>query len=66
MELQTKGDQVQSPIATTRQAARYLNLKEQTLRTWACKQKGPIQPVRISGRLGWRWADLLALTGEAA
>ncbi len=67
MKTPNNRDDVQSPIASTGQAARFLNLKEQTLRMWACKQSGPVQPVRIGGRLGWRWADLHKLVqGEAA
>lgn len=41
-------------------AAAHLDRKPQTLRTWACKENGPIRPIRISGRLAWRVADLRA------
>jgi len=43
-------------------AAAHLDRKPQTLRTWACKESGPIRPVRINGRLAWRVSDLRALT----
>jgi hypothetical protein len=43
-------------------AAVHLDRKPQTLRTWACKESGPIRPVRINGRLAWRVSDLRALT----
>lgn len=43
----------------TREAARFLSRKEQTLRAWG--QNGPIRPVRINGRLAWPVADLAAL-----
>lgn len=43
---------------STLNAARVLDLKPQTLRRWACFQCGPIQPVRVNGRLLWRIADL--------
>jgi hypothetical protein len=34
-------------------AAYYLNLKPQTLRSWASLENGPIRPKRISRRLNW-------------
>jgi hypothetical protein len=37
----------------TAAAAFYLLRKPQTLRIWACKETGPIRPVRINGRLAW-------------
>ncbi len=42
----------------TNDAAFHLNRKPQTLRTWACFDKGPIRPVRINGRLAWLVADI--------
>lgn len=50
-----------SRIFTTADAARALNRRPQTLRAWACKGTGPIRPVRIHGRLGWRVEDLQRL-----
>ena len=38
---------------STEEAAYHLNRKEQTLRSWACFENGPIHPVRINGRLAW-------------
>ena len=52
-----------APNATTNEAAAYLNLQPQTLRKWACEQRGPIKPVRIGGRLGWPWAALETVAG---
>ena len=49
------------PMMTTTEAAAALNRKAQTLRGWACMGTGPIQPVRINGRLAWRAADVNAL-----
>jgi hypothetical protein len=46
-------DRVVRPMLTTAEAAYYLNLKPQTLRVWACKENGPLRPVRLHGRLGW-------------
>lgn len=48
-------------IFTTEQAAAALNRKAQTLYKWACLENGPIRPVRINGRLGWRVAEIKAL-----
>jgi hypothetical protein len=48
-------------VVGTLKAAEMINRKPQTLRRWACKGNGPIEPVRINGRLAWRVADLLAL-----
>ena len=45
----------------TEKAAPLINRKPQTLRKWACQEKGPIQPIRINGRLAWRVTDLRAL-----
>lgn len=54
---------VTSPAVPTSQAAHYLNRQPQTLRVWACRENGPIRPLRINGRLAWRVADIRALTG---
>lgn len=47
----------------TATAARHLNRKPQTLRQWACHQVGPLQPLRIHGRLAWPVADIKRLLG---
>jgi hypothetical protein len=46
------------PMLTTAEAAHYLNRKPQTLRIWACKEEGPIRPVRLHGRLGWPISEI--------
>ncbi len=52
-------------VIGTRQAAEVLGRKQQTLRSWACDGSGPIRPVKVGGRLGWRVADLeRVLRGE--
>jgi hypothetical protein len=51
----------QRETVNTEIAAGHLDRKPQTLRTWACKENGPILPIRIHGRLAWRVADLRAL-----
>lgn len=59
-------------IATTRdfvsteEAAALLNRKPQTLRKWACLDKGPIRPTRVYGRLMWCIKEIMnTLTGHA-
>lgn len=55
---------VNTPTAPTGQAAHYLNRQKQTLRGWACRPgSGPIQPLRINGRLAWKISDIKALLG---
>ena len=46
---------------TTREAAYHLNRAQQTLRLWACRENGPIRPLRINGRLAWRVSDIRRL-----
>ena len=41
------------PAVDTDSAAYYLGRKAQTLRTWACKENGPLRPIRVNGRLAW-------------
>lgn len=48
-------------MAPTSEAAPSIRRKPQTLRKWACTGTGPIQPVRVNGRLLWRVADLQRL-----
>lgn len=52
------------PVIPTDCAAHYLNRSSQTLRIWACKQNGPIQPLRVNGRLAWRTNEIRRLVGE--
>jgi hypothetical protein len=54
---------VTRPTVTTPEAAHYLNRKPQTLREWASKECGPIQPRRINGRLAWPVPDIRRLVG---
>lgn len=46
-------------------AAFHLNREPQTLRVWACKESGPIRPLRINGRLAWPVAELRRVLGVA-
>lgn len=54
-------DQVTRPTVPTDQAAYYLNRKSQTLRMWACLEKGALRPIRINGRLAWYVDDIREL-----
>lgn len=46
-------------------AAFHLNREPQTLRVWACKENGPLRPIRVHGRLMWPTAELRRLCGVA-
>lgn len=45
----------------TSEAAGHLNRAQQTLRIWACREDGPIRPIRINGRLAWKTDDIRRL-----
>ena len=47
----------------TETAAFHLNRAQQTLRIWACRENGPLRPIRINGRLAWAVADIKRLLG---
>jgi hypothetical protein len=47
----------------THEAAHHLLRSQQTLRLWACRENGPIRPVRLHGRLAWPVADIRRLLG---
>lgn len=57
LELETR------ETVTTREAAYHLHHAPQTLRIWACTERGLIRPIRIGRRLGWRVSDIRALLG---
>lgn len=50
-------------VIPTNEAAKHLNRAEQTLWLWACKQNGPIHPIRVMGRLAWSVADIKRILG---
>lgn len=50
-------------VLDTNEAAFHLGRRPQTLRKWACLENGPIRPIRIHGRLGWRVEDLKRIVG---
>ena len=49
----------------TPEAAGHLNRAQQTLRIWACREDGPIRPIRINGRLAWPVVELRRVLGVA-
>ena len=49
----------------TPEAARHLNRAEQTLRLWACREDGPVRPIRVNGRLAWPVASIKSVLGVA-
>ena len=58
-------EQETRPTVSTDAAAHYLHLAPQTLRIYACKETGPIRPLRINGRLHWETKKIRALLGVA-
>lgn len=48
---------------STREAAFHLSRQFQTLHTWAAYGKGPIQPIRVNGRLAWPVAAIKRVLG---
>ena len=47
----------------TETAAFHLSREPQTLRVWACKENGPMRPLRVHGRLAWPTAEIRRLLG---
>jgi hypothetical protein len=51
----------------TEVTAALLSRQPQTLRMWACKERGPIRPIRINGRLAWpvdKIREILGVTNQ--
>lgn len=59
LELETR------PTVETAAAAYHLHLAQQTLRIYACKETGPIRPIRVGSRLHWKTEDIRKLLGVA-
>lgn len=47
-------------------AAFHLTRAPQTMRIWACKETGPLRPVRVNGRLAWPVSEIRRLLGITA
>lgn len=50
----------------TETAAYHLSREPQTLRVWACKENGPLRPLRVHGRLAWPTGEIRRLLGVTA
>lgn len=57
LELETR------PTVDTAATAHYLHKAKQTLRIWACKENGPIRPIRVGAHLHWKTDDIRKLLG---
>ena len=65
MKLQPLETEARATLPTL-EAAAHLNRAQQTLRLWACREDGPIRPLRVQGRLAWRVSELKKLLGVPA
>ena len=54
------------PTVGTAAASHYLHLAKQTLRMYACREIGPLRPIRISNRLHWKTDDIRRLLSGGA
>lgn len=57
LELETR------PTVDTAATAYYLRKAQQTLRIWACKENGPIRPIRVGAHLHWKTSEIRKLLG---
>lgn len=58
-------EQVTKPNLTTKEFCFYTNLAEQTAWLYACKESGPVRPIRIGRRLNWPTKAVKTLCGVA-
>ncbi len=58
-------EQVTKPNLTTKELCHYSNIAEQTAWLWACKESGPVRPIRIGRRLNWPTKAVKQLCGVA-
>lgn len=58
-------EQVSKPNLTTKEFCFYTNLAEQTAWVYACKESGPVRPIRIGRRLNWPTKAVKELCGVA-
>jgi predicted DNA-binding transcriptional regulator AlpA len=56
---------VTKPNLTTKEFCHYTNLAEQTAWLYACKETGPIRPIRIGRKLNWPTSEVKKLCGVA-
>jgi hypothetical protein len=60
LELETR------PTVSTAAAGFYLHKAVQTMRIYACKENGPLRPIRIGSRLHWKTEDIRRLLSGGA
>lgn len=65
MKLQPLETEVRAALPT-REAAAHMGRAQQTLRLWACREDGPLRPLRIHGRLAWPVSELRRVLGLTA
>ena len=65
MKLQPLETEARTALPTP-EAAAHLNRAQQTLRLWACREDGPLRPLRIHGRLAWPVSELRRVLGLTA
>lgn len=58
--------EVSKPNLTTAELAYYLDRRPNTLRAWACREDGPIRPIRSHGRLAWPTDQAKVVAGLSA
>lgn len=56
-------EQETRPTVITAACAFYLQKAQQTLRIYACKENGPLRPIRVGAHLHWKTADIRKLLG---
>lgn len=56
-------DQETRTHVSTSVMCHHLGRKEQTARGWACREDGPLRPIRVHGRLAWSVADIRRILG---
>lgn len=57
LELETR------PTVSTAACAFYLRKAQQTLRIYACRENGPLRPIRVGAHLHWKTDDIRKLLG---
>ena len=55
-------DKFSHELLLTSEAAQLLRVRPQSMRRWSCYGIGPLQSVKVNGRLLWRRADINKLT----
>jgi predicted site-specific integrase-resolvase len=64
MNLKPLQTEARAALGTT-EAAAHLGLRPQTLRGWACSERGAIRPIRMNGRLRWPVSEIKRVLGVA-